>query len=382
MISSVSQYVLSVCHLDTMSLTLRNRDISPIYEDSDSHRPKCLIGNSVIIFEVLYKGRHTAMRVYMRPNPNLRRIYGDSYFPKELLVQSGAMEYGLADVVLCDWYDGESLRTKIEEYRSKPAKMMQLSQMFEELALSLLGERWAHGDIKPENIILSKDGLHLIDFDAMYCEGFSADDCVEIGTRNFQHPQRSSHFGKYIDDYPIALISTVLAAMAIDPTVGRELPALDYLLIRPNLAVEGCDPMLEVIERIFAEKGDVRHYRIAKLLRSNHPSLPQLKGLLEGLTARDVAPENLSLEYDNGYWGFTENGRFVIPPLYDLAFEFSEGLALVMIGDVWHFIDVEGKVVISCGRGSGVKPFSDGKSRIIREDGEFIIHRNGVMERC
>ena len=89
----------------------------------------------------------------------------------------------------------------------------------------------------------------------------------------------------------------------------------------------------------------------------------------------------LTLEYYNGYWGFAVDGRFVIPPLYDLAFEFSEGLALVRVDDVWHFVDERGAIVITCGRGRGIKPFRNGTTRIVREDGEFEIYRDGRIEK-
>lgn len=382
MISSVAQYILSVKYLDMMSRSFSSRHIYPIIDQGGDERLRCSVGNSVIVFEVMCEGRKMALRVYMRKHPNLRAIYGDRYYPKELLVNSSDTNYGLADVVLCDWYEGESLQSKIEQWHNKPAKMQALSQMFEEFALSLLGEEWAHGDVKPENIIFSNDGFHLIDFDAMYREGFSAGDCVEIGTRQYQHPLRDkSNFGRDIDDYPIALITTVLAAMALDDTIGRGIPDSDNLLITPHLAVKGEDKMLARIEALFAERGDVRHYRIAKLLHSPMPSLPQLKNLLEPTSINVVSAESLTLEYYNGYWGFALGGRFVIPPLYDLAFEFSEGLALVRVGDVWHFINERGEVAITCGRGVGIKPFKRGKTRIEREDGAYVIYRDGRVER-
>ena len=383
MISSVAQYILSVKYLDMMSRSFGTRRIYPIFDESvGDEKLCCSVGNSVIVFEVMYEGRKMAMRVYMRKHPNLRAIYGDRYYPKELLVNASDTNYGLADVVLCDWYEGESLQRKIEQWYNKPSKMQALSQMFEEFALSLLGEEWAHGDVKPENIIFSNDGLHLIDFDAMYREGFTAADCVEIGTRQFQHPLRDkSNFGRDIDDYPIALITTVLAAMAIDASIGRSVPDSDNLLISPHLAVKGEDKVLARIEALFAEQGDVRHYRIAKLLHSPTPSLPQLKNLLESRSQIVASDQPLTLEYYNGYWGFAVDGRFVIPPHYDLAFEFSEGLALVRVGDVWHFIDECGEVVITCGRGVGIKPFKGGVTRIVREEGEYIIYRDGRIEK-
>lgn len=382
MISSVAQYILSVKHLDKMLRTLGTRQIYPIFEEGSFDRVRCSIGNSVIVFEVMCDGRKMAMRVYMRNHPNLRAIYGECYYPKELLVNSSDTTYGLADVVLCDWYEGVSLQSKIEEWCTKPRKMLLLSQMFEEFALSLLNEKWAHGDLKTENIIISNDGLHLIDFDAMYREGFTSDDCVEIGTQQYQHPLRSrSNFGADIDDYPIALITTVMAAMAVSDTIGRDISKLDYLLVQPHLAVEGKDEMLHRIEALFAERGDVRHYRISKLLHSPRPELPQLRNLLEPPQHNIAIDKTPTLEYYNGYWGFAVDGRFVIQPLYDLAFEFSEGLALVRVGDVWHFVDERGEVVITCGRGVGIKPFRDGVTRIEREDGVYRIYRDGRIER-
>ena len=205
---------------------------------------------------------------------------------------------------------------------------------------------------------------------------------MEIGTQQFQHPLRDrSTFSRDIDDYPIALIATALAAMALDSTIGRNIPKMDYLLIRPELAVKDEDEVLRKIEELFAERGDVRHYRIAKLLHSPRPELPQLKSLLEQPPQSTATAEQLSLEYYNGYWGYAEDGRFVIQPLYDLAFEFSEGLALVRVGEEWHFIDEHGVVVISCGRGSGIKPFRNGVTRIVREEGEFAIYRDGRIEK-
>lgn len=381
MIASVAQYIISLCHLDMMSRELSSLRISPIYEENGT-RPRCAIGNSAIVFEVKCGDKRMAMRVYMRRHRNLRAIYGDRYYPKELLVNASDREYGLADVVLCDWVEGETLQAIIETSCSKPTKIYALSQMFEEFAIALLDEKWAHGDLKPENIILSSDGLHLIDFDAMYREGFTVDDCVEIGTRQYQHPLRDKHnFGGNIDDYPIALIATVLAAISLDSSLGKELVGSDHLLIDPRLAVEGKDEVLERIKRLFAECGDIRHYRIAQLLHSPSIALPQLKNLLEKPSQEEVSAENLSLEYYNGYWGFAVDGRFVIAPIYDLAFEFSEGLALVRVGDVWHFIRPNGEVAITCGRGRGIKSFREGKTRIEREDGLFVIYRDGRIER-
>lgn len=382
MIYSVSQYILSVKHLDIMSRTLGARKIIPVYEDEKQDKLRCLVGNSVLVFQVMCGNKLMAMRVYMRPHRNLKAIYGENYYPKELLVCSNSESYGLADVVLCDWHEGVSLQSKIEVLADNSTQMAYLSKMFDEFAISLLNEKWAHGDLKPENIILTDLGLKLIDFDAMYCEGLSADSCEEIGTRQYQHPLRSTGlFNKSIDDYPIALISTVLAALSLDSKLSKRLRDSDYLLVRPHCAVEGTDEILDYIERLFAERGDALHYRIARLLHSSTPSLPMLKLLLESQIRKVEGEEALTLEYYNGYWGFARKGIFVIPPIYDLAFEYSEGFALVRIGDVWHFIDELGNIAVTCGRGVDIKPLRNGATRMVRDDGrEVVIYIDGRIE--
>lgn len=364
-----------------MSCTLGSaRSIYPLCDEAGM--PKCRVGNSVIVYEVMVDGAHLAMRVYMRPHRNLKAIYGDNYYPNELLVGSANTASSLVDVVLCEWHDGESLQNKIETFCQTPSKMSALSRMFEDFALALLNESWAHGDLKPENIIAGKDGLHLIDFDAIYRPEFSIDDCVEIGTRQYQHPQRSyATFDKSIDDYPIALITTALAALALDKSLGKTLPYIDRLLISPQLAVAGEDKMLDCIEKLFAEVGDVRHYRIAQLLRSTTFALPQLKSLMEMKCSTANESDELSVEYCNCGWGYAVRGEYVIPPYYDVAFDFSEGLGLVRIADIWHFIDRSGKVVITCGRGSGIKPFRNGVTRMKCDDGDIVIYRDGRIEK-
>lgn len=369
---ALAQYILSIEHLEVMSKQLYRRKIYPLRDENGVL--KCRMGNTAIVFEVMCEGVKSALRVYIRPHRNLKALYGDNYFPKELLVSATTSKYSLADVVLCEWYDGVTLQKKIEQFCNKPDKMYSLSCLFEEFAIELLNKEWAHGDVKPENIILDKRGLHLIDFDAMWRPGFTTNDCEEIGTTLFQHPKRNkSCFNKHIDDYPIALIVTALSALSRDRKLTKLLTHSDALLITPKLAVMGQDKVLDRIERLFAEAGDARHYRIARLLRSQHYALPRLKDLLEAKPRGAASDEGLSAESSGDGWGYALRGEFVIPPYYDIAFDFSEGLGLVRIADVWHFINCKGEVVITCGRGEGIKPFRDGITTIRRKDGSVDI---------
>jgi hypothetical protein len=86
-------------------------------------------------------------------------------------------------------------------------------------------------------------------------------------------------------------------------------------------------------------------------------------------------------EYRGKRWGYSHNGEWAIPPLYDVAFDFSEGLGLVRIADSWHFVDNRGEVALSCGEGEGIKPFRNGSTKIRRKDGSEEIFENPLLKR-
>ena len=378
MIASVSQYILSAENAMLFCRTLRDIDL---VRDGENN-PICYVGNSAIVFKVKLGDELHALRVYMRPHPNLRAIYRDKFYPQELFVCHEGNNELWADVVLCDWHEGFSLQHAIINSLNDNQQLQRLSHRFEIFAAELLDKDWAHGDLKPENIIVGEDALHLIDFDAIYHKTFSREDCVELGTRPYQHPTRSKeNFGNHIDDYPIALITTALAALAYDASLGDILHNSDYLLVNPAKAIEGCDTILERIEALFASKGDARHLAIARLLRSRSMALPLLRSYLTPTTTRSYPSEELSLECKGGLWGYMRGEEWVIPPYYDLGFEFSEGVALVRIGEFWNFINERGDIVISCGKGRSIKPMRNGKTHIIYDDSEAIIYLDGRIEK-
>ena len=99
-------------------------------------------------------------------------------------------------------------------------------------------------------------------------------------------------------------------------------------------------------------------------------------GTTEDPTDGAVA-EAAELFVENGLWGYRTPEQVVVPPLYDCGFDFTEGLAAVRLGRTWHFIDTDGHTVIRCPGCEAVKPFRDGKARILRGGRISEIDRDG-----
>lgn len=375
MITSAYHYLSSLAEPYGLTRTLDRLELCR----DDCGNPIFSVGNSAVVFKIRHGGRICKLRCYTRSKRNLRAIYRERLLPAELFVYTDDNRGEWCDVVIEDWTEGATLHSEILRALDNPTRLAELARMFDAFALSLLGEEWAHGDLKPENIIVGTDGLlHAIDFDAMYRPGFTADDCEETGTRAFRHPDSENVFGKEIDDYPIALISAALHALALDPTLYVRFERADAMMISPARAVAGDDPASAAVERILAANGDAAHYRIARLLHSPRPELFGLAELLRyAYTPVRTSGEPLQLDECDGRWGYRDSEGFVIAPLYDCGFEFSDSLAAVSIGGQWHFIDETGRVAINCAGCDAVKPFRNGRAEKIVSGARIAIDTAG-----
>lgn len=335
------QYIAS---LRLLPYTRHLSDVTVCYE---GERPICYAGSSVLVCKVERDGKPMALRVYRSCRNNLSEIYGERYYPFELPIlgyTDRVAEY--ADVVLMDWYDGETLQRVLEQRVGDVEYMRRLSRKFEQYALWVLDQEWAHGDIKPDNIIVNGEEIHLIDLDSLYKPSFKSDDCEEIGSHGFQHPMRSrENFSKAIDDYPIALIITALAAFSYDASFAEQITSSGKFLISPLNAILGKEEWLDRIERLFVERGDARHYRIAQLLRSPHLALYRLRDYIAMEVGEVRDASRLEVDVEEGLWGYKEGDRWIIPPLYDSAFEAENGLCRVVLNGHILWLNAKGEVV-------------------------------------
>jgi WG repeat protein len=76
-------------------------------------------------------------------------------------------------------------------------------------------------------------------------------------------------------------------------------------------------------------------------------------------------------------FGFADrSGRYVIPPIYDNAYDFSQGLAAVRINGKYGYIDKIGRMVIKQ-RFTWAGPFSEDRAAVLLDDEEGYIDKTG-----
>ena len=153
------------------------------------------------------------------------------YLDKEIFVDSSCEEDEFP-VLLMDWIDGETMENCIAENYQDNYAMAMLCYRFCKMAAWLRSQPFAHGDIKPDNIMVRPDGnLTLVDYDGMFVPAMKGQKSPTIGTKDFSHPLRTvDDFDETIDDFALASIALSLKAIALKPSLLDEYGAADRLL--------------------------------------------------------------------------------------------------------------------------------------------------------
>ena len=153
------------------------------------------------------------------------------YLEKEIFVDSSCEEDEFP-VLLMDWVEGETMETYIANNYQDEYAMGMLCYRFCKMAAWLRSQPFAHGDIKPDNIIVRPDGtLALVDYDGMFVPAMKGWKSPTIGTKDFSHPLRTvDDFDETIDDFALASIALSLKAISLKPSLLDEYGAADRLL--------------------------------------------------------------------------------------------------------------------------------------------------------
>ncbi len=166
------------------------------------------------------------------------------YLDKELFVDSMNSDETEFPVLLMDWVEGQTLDKYIQKYvyryqraeyldettesEEKAVELLvngyeleKIAYQFSCLAIWLLQQPFAHGDLKPDNIIVKEDGrLVLVDYDGMYVPAMKGQKARELGSPDFRHPLRNENdFDEHIDDFPLSSILLSLLAIANEPSL-------------------------------------------------------------------------------------------------------------------------------------------------------------------
>ena len=193
------------------------------------------------------------------------------YLDKEIFVESQSTNDEEFPVVLMDWVEGETLDRYIQSHLADPNALRLLAFQFSRLASWLLSQPFAHGDLKPDNILVRSDGtLTLVDYDGMFVPAMEGTAARELGSPDFRHPLRTAErFNEHIDDFPLTVILLSLKALSLSPSLWNTYGASDRLLFSATdyRALSSC-AVLQAFPPLFTDSELTRLYALFLLAHS------------------------------------------------------------------------------------------------------------------
>ena len=258
------------------------------------------------------------------------------YMEKELFVDSQCEEDEFP-VLLMDWVDGETMEAYIAaNYRNQSA-MSLLCYRFGKMAAWLRSQSFAHGDVKPDNIIVRPDGsLTLVDYDGMFVPSMKGSQSPTIGTREFCHPLRTmDDFDETIDDFSLASIALSLKAISMKSTLLDIYGASDRLLFSENdYRNPSNSKVISALQELMCDKDFCTLYSLFmlalarkelstcsfRLFIGEKPILPQT---IEDLSTKATDEELREAFVDE--WGvkYSKDGRKLLKAPYELNGTYS-----------------------------------------------------------
>ena len=271
------------------------------------------------------------------------------YMEKELFVASQCEEDEFP-VLLMDWVDGETMEAYIAANYHNQSAMSMLCYRFGKMAAWLRSQSFAHGDVKPDNIIIRPDGsLTLVDYDGMFVPSMKGSQSPTIGTRDFSHPLRTvDDFDETIDDFSLASIALSLKAISMKPTLLDIYGASDRLLFsEKDYRTPSNSKVISALQGLMCDKDFCTLYSLFmlalarkelstcsfRLFIGEKPILPQT---IEDLSTKATDEELKEAFVDEWGMKYSKDGRRLLKAPYELNGTYSIRKGTKIICD-WAF---------------------------------------------
>ena len=242
----ISEYVEAVRNAEDNFEKLRN--LRPVTDGNGN--PVMTSGNFAVVFKMRDEKNDKlyAVKCFLKDKPNRAENYRMiaeelefisssfltkfQYLDNELFVDAANADGDEFPVLLMDWVEGTNLDQYIRQHLHDSYQLHLLAYQFSRLALWLMPQPFAHGDLKPDNIMVREDGtLVLIDYDGMFVPAMKGQKAREMGSPDFRHPARTEDtFNEHIDDFSLASILLSLRVIAEEPALLEKYGAADRLL--------------------------------------------------------------------------------------------------------------------------------------------------------
>ena len=319
-------------------------------------------------------------------------IISVKYMEKELFVDSQCEEDEFP-VLLMDWVEGETMEAYIAANYHNQSAMSMLCYRFGKMAAWLRSQSFAHGDVKPDNIIVRPDGsLSLVDYDGMFVPSMKGCKSPTVGTKDFSHPLRTvDDFDETIDDFSLASIALSLKAISMNSTLLDIYGASDRLLFsEKDYRTPSNSKVISALQGLMCDKDFCTLYSLFMLALARKElsacsfrlfigEKPNLSAMDEDLSTKPTEEELKEALIDE--WGakYSKDGRILLKVPRELsgAYSVKEGTRIICNNAFWDCSSLLDIVIPSSVTSIGDWAFSFCASLIYISIPKSVICLNG-----
>lgn len=360
----IRTFVSAILDPTTYFSTLK--DVVAILDDNQT--PIFYSGIGSAIFKVNYKGRVSALKCYDQSdssfvdgisevnsyfnNLDIDYINKSTIYPKELKVIDNFDREVAVTVELYDWIEGITLSDYIRKaiYIRDVQSINAIIDPLIKISIYLISQKFAHGDIKSENIIIDHSlSIKLIDFNNAYIPNLSHSPLGELGTYGYRHPKlNKNYYNTRLDDYPLLLIITTLLIIIENIDFYTVNYDGDFLLINSDDIISKKSTIYLEIKEMFSK--NILFSKFIVLLESRTPAIDKLGWYLEKIfqyrEAKEITATSTKYDINGGKYALCDDyGNLAIPAIFDDVAHNNGSLFAVCIDNQWGVVDGKGIVV-------------------------------------
>ena len=319
----ISEYIEAIRYAEDNFDKLSN--LRPVLDDNGN--PVMSSGNFAVVFKMkdIETDKLYAVKCFIREQEERQERYREiikvldeikspyfvstHYYDKELFVDTTQDDETELPVLVMDWVDGISLDDYMKAIESKQFLRELLANQFQKLVCWLLPKHYAHGDLKPNNILVRDDGsIVLVDYDGMFVPSLRGKDALEMGTPMYRHIGRTlSFYNEYIDDFAAVKILLLLKVNALSAISYNQYAAgnnVEFMRLFEHLLNHSTIAPLLAAYIMVSTFGRIDRQQVSCLLSDNSDFNYNKESSLQDLAREGdtIAMQELASLYANGIY--------------------------------------------------------------------------------
>ena len=319
----ISEYIEAIRYAEDNFDKLSN--LRPVLDDNGN--PVMSSGNFAVVFKMkdIETDKLYAVKCFIREQEERQERYREiikvldeikspyfvstHYYDKELFVDTTQDNETEFPVLVMDWVDGISLDDYMKAIESKQFLRELLANQFQKLVCWLLPKHYAHGDLKPNNILVRDDGsIVLVDYDGMFVPSLRGKDALEMGTPMYRHIGRTlSFYNEYIDDFAAVKILLLLKVNALSAISYNQYAAgnnVEFMRLFEHLLNHSTIAPLLAAYIMVSTFGRIDRQQVSCLLSDNSDFNYNKESSLQDLAREGdtIAMQELASLYANGIY--------------------------------------------------------------------------------